>query len=242
MKEIQLTRINKFLSEAGYCSRRAADKLIDQGRVTINGKVPEMGTKISSSDEVRVDGKLINEPKENPVYLAFNKPIGIVCTTDTKVEKDNIIDYINYPSRIFPIGRLDKPSEGLIFLTNDGDIVNKILRARNNHEKEYLVTVDKQITQDFLKKMGSGVPILNTITRNCKVTPISKNTFNITLTQGLNRQIRRMCEHLGYEVTKLKRVRIMNISLDIPVGQWRDITKKELEELISLTEESSKTS
>jgi len=242
MGDIQLTRINKFLSEAGYCSRRAADKLIDQGRVTINGVVPEMGTKIASTDEVRVDGKLISESTEKPVYLAFNKPIGIVCTTDTRVEKDNIVDYINYPTRIFPIGRLDKPSEGLIFLTNDGDIVNKILRARNNHEKEYLVTVDKQITQEFLKKMGSGIPILDTITRNCKVEPISKFTFKITLTQGLNRQIRRMCEYLEYEVTKLKRVRIMNISLDIPVGQWRDITPEELKELIVLTDESSKTS
>jgi len=241
MGEIQLTRINKFLSEAGYCSRRAADKLIDQGRVTINGVVPEMGTKITPTDEVRVDGKLISESKEKPVYLAFNKPIGIVCTTDTKVEKDNIVDYINYPTRIFPIGRLDKPSEGLIFLTNDGDIVNKILRARNNHEKEYLVTVDKQITQDFLKKMSSGIPILDTVTRNCKVEPVSKFTFKITLTQGLNRQIRRMCEYLEYEVTKLKRVRIMNIALDVPVGQWRDITPEELKKLISLTEESSKT-
>lgn len=241
MGEIQLTRINKFLSEAGYCSRRAADKLIDQGRVTINGIVPEMGTKIAPTDEVRVDGKLISESKEKPVYLAFNKPVGIVCTTDTKVEKDNIVDYINYPSRIFPIGRLDKPSEGLIFLTNDGDIVNKILRARNNHEKEYLVTVDKQITQDFLKKMGSGIPILDTVTRNCKVEPVSKLTFKITLTQGLNRQIRRMCEYLEYEVTKLKRVRIMNIPLDVLVGQWRDITPEELKELISLTDDSSKT-
>jgi len=241
MGETQLTRINKFLSEAGYCSRRAADKLIDQGRVTINGVVPEMGTKIAPGDNVHVDGKLISAPTEKPVYLAFNKPIGIVCTTDTKVEKDNIIDYINYPTRIFPIGRLDKPSEGLIFLTNDGDIVNKILRARNNHEKEYIVTVDKQITQSFLKKMGSGIPILDTVTRNCKVEPISKFTFKITLTQGLNRQIRRMCEYLDYEVTKLKRVRIMNISLDVPVGQWRDITPDELKELILLTEDSSKT-
>jgi len=241
MGDIQLTRINKFLSEAGYCSRRAADKLIDQGRVTINGVVPEMGTKIAPTDEVRVDGKLISESKEKPVYLAFNKPVGIVCTTDTRVEKDNIIDYINYPTRIFPIGRLDKPSEGLILLTNDGDIVNKILRARNNHEKEYIVTVDKQITKEFLKKMGSGIPILDTVTRDCKVEPISKFTFKITLTQGLNRQIRRMCEYLEYEVTKLNRVRIMNISLDIPVGQWRDLTKKELDEIDRLVSESEKT-
>ncbi len=241
MNDIKLTRINKFLSEAGYCSRRAADKLINEGRVTINGKIPEMGTKIAPSDEVRVDGEIIGDAKEKPVYIAFNKPIGIVCTTDTKVEKDNIIDYINYPSRIFPIGRLDKPSEGLIFLTNDGDIVNKILRAKNNHEKEYIVTVNKPITKDFIVKMSNGIPILDTITRNCKVSLINKYTFNITLTQGLNRQIRRMCEYLEYEVTKLKRVRIMNIPLDVPVGKWRNITAKELKELNQLTEKSSKT-
>ena len=241
MEEIKLTRINKFLSEAGYCSRRAADKLIDQGRVTINGVVPEMGTKIAPNDEVKVDGKLISESKEKPVYLAFNKPIGIVCTTDTKVEKDNIIDYINYPTRIFPIGRLDKPSEGLIFLTNDGDIVNKILRARNNHEKEYLVTVDKPITKEFIHKMSNGIPILDTVTRNCQVEHVSKFIFKIILTQGLNRQIRRMCEYLEYEVIKLKRVRIMNISLDMPVGKWRDLTKEELKEINNLVSDSSKT-
>jgi 23S rRNA pseudouridine2604 synthase len=241
MEEIKLTRINKFLSEAGYCSRRAADKLIEQGRVTINDIVPEMGTKIAPSDTVKVDGKLISESKEKPVYLAFNKPIGIVCTTDNKVEKDNIIDYINYPTRIFPIGRLDKPSEGLIFLTNDGDIVNKILRARNNHEKEYLVTVDKLITKEFVQKMSNGIPILDTITRNCEVEQVSKFTFKITLTQGLNRQIRRMCEYLEYDVVRLKRVRIMNISLDIPVGKWRDLTAKELEEINILVSDSSKT-
>lgn len=241
MEDIKLTRINKFLSEAGYCSRRAADKLIDQGRVTINGVVPEMGTKIAPDDEVRVDGKLISESQEKPVYIAFNKPIGIVCTTDTKVEKDNIIDYINYPTRIFPIGRLDKPSEGLIFLTNDGDIVNKILRARNNHEKEYLVTVNKPITKEFIQKMSNGVPILDTITRNCQVEQVSKFIFKIILTQGLNRQIRRMCEYLDYEVTKLKRVRIMNISLDVSVGKWRDLTKEELKEINLLVSDSSKT-
>ncbi|MFD0964937.1 23S rRNA pseudouridine(2604) synthase RluF [Pseudofulvibacter geojedonensis] len=237
----QLKRINKYLSEIGYCSRRAADKLIDEGRVTINGSIPEMGTKIAPEDIVKVDGKLVNNNNEKPVYIAFNKPIGIVCTTDTRVEKDNIIDYINYPTRIFPIGRLDKPSEGLIFLTNDGDIVNKILRARNNHEKEYLVTVDKPITKVFIQKMSNGVPILDTITRECEVEQVSKFIFRIVLTQGLNRQIRRMCEYLGYEVTKLKRVRIMNISLDVPVGKWRDITPKELKELNRLTEDSSKT-
>lgn len=241
MKETQSTRINKYLSEVGYCSRRAADKLIEEGRVTINGAVPEMGTKIVPGDEVRVDGKLISEPKEKPVYIAFNKPIGIVCTTDTKVEKDNIIDYINYPKRIFPIGRLDKPSEGLIFLTNDGDIVNKILRARNNHEKEYLVTVDKPITESFIEKMSSGVPILDTVTRECFVEQISKFKFRIILTQGLNRQIRRMCEYLDYDVVKLKRLRIMNVSLDVPVGQWRYLTEKEMKEINRLISSSSKT-
>ena len=241
MQEPKQTRINKYLSEVGYCSRRAADKLIDQGRVTINGKVPEMGTKIVQGDEVRVDGELISEPKEKPVYLAFNKPIGIVCTTDTRVEKDNIIDFINYPKRIFPIGRLDKPSEGLIFLTNDGDIVNKILRARNNHEKEYLVTVDRAITADFVRKMENGVPILDTITRKCKVEQIGKYEFKIILTQGLNRQIRRMCEYLGYNVQRLKRVCIMNVKLDIPVGKWRDLTHAELDEIHRLVSESAKT-
>lgn len=234
-------RINKYLSEVGYCSRRAADKLIDQGRVTINGEVPQMGTKILSTDDVRVDGKLISEPQEDFVYLAFNKPIGIVCTTDTRVEKDNIIDYINYPKRIFPIGRLDKPSEGLIFLTNDGDIVNKILRARNRHEKEYIVTVDKPVTDDFVHQMSNGIPILDTVTRKCKVEQLSKYEFKIILTQGLNRQIRRMTEYLGYNVTKLKRIRIMNINLDIPVGQWRYFTKQELAALHKLVSSSTKT-
>lgn len=241
MDKPQLTRINKYLSEVGYCSRRAADKLIDQGRVTINGIVPEMGTKVAPSDEVRVDGKLISESKEKPVYIAFNKPIGIVCTTDTGVEKDNIIDYINYPKRIFPIGRLDKPSEGLIFLTDDGDIVNKILRARNNHEKEYLVTVNKSITNNFIQKMGDGIPILDTVTRKCLVEQEGKFKFKITLTQGLNRQIRRMCEYLDYNVIALKRVRIMNVLLDIPVGEWRDLTDAELTEINRLVSASSKT-
>ncbi|MFD1096773.1 23S rRNA pseudouridine(2604) synthase RluF [Salegentibacter chungangensis] len=243
MSEPKLTRINKFLSEAGYCSRREADKLIDQGRVTINGEVPEMGTKIAPGDEVRVDGKEISgkERKEPNVYLAFNKPVGIVCTTDTRVEKNNIIDYINYPKRIFPIGRLDKPSEGLIFLTNDGDIVNKILRARNNHEKEYIVSVNRPITPDFIKRMGNGVPILNTVTRKCEIEQLGKFEFRIVLTQGLNRQIRRMCEYLGYEVTALKRIRIMNVQLDMPVGQWRDLTEEELKTINKLVDESSKT-
>jgi len=241
MNKNTLTRINKYLSEVGYCSRRAADKLINEGRVTINGVVPEMGTKISSADEVRVDGELISEAKAKPVYLAFNKPVGIVCTTDTGVEKDNIIDYINYPKRIFPIGRLDKPSEGLIFLTNDGDIVNKILRARNNHEKEYLVTVNKPITNNFIQKMRNGVPVLDTITRKCKVEQISKNKFKIILTQGLNRQIRRMCEFLDYRVVKLKRTRIMNVELDTPVGKWRNLTDRELKEINRLVSLSAKT-
>ncbi len=234
------TRINKYLSEVGYCSRRAADKLIELGRVTINGQVPEMGTKITDGDEVRVDGKRIAEPQEKPVYLAFNKPIGIVCTTDTRVEKDNIIDFINYPTRIFPIGRLDKLSEGLILLTDDGDIVNKILRARNDHDKEYLVTVDRPITEDFLQKMRNGVPILDTLTKKCEVTQIGNCEFKIILTQGLNRQIRRMCERLDYRVKHLKRIRIMNVKLDIPVGTWRDLTQAELLEIHRLTANSDK--
>jgi 23S rRNA pseudouridine2604 synthase len=238
MKE---TRINKYLSEVGYCSRRAADKLIDQGRVTINGKVPEMGTKISESDEVKVDGTLISESNEKPVYIAFNKPIGIICTTDTKRERNNIIDYINYPTRIFPVGRLDRPSEGLIFLTNDGDIVNKILRARNNHEKEYIVTVNKPITADFIERMGNGIPVLDTYTKKCVVEQIDEKSFKIILTQGLNRQIRRMCEYLEYRVTKLKRTRIMNIPLDVSVGQWRDLTAEELKEIDRLVSDSEKT-
>ncbi|MGC1515209.1 MAG: 23S rRNA pseudouridine(2604) synthase RluF [Maribacter sp.] len=240
-QENQKTRINKFLSEAGYCSRRAADKLIEQGRVTINGEVPEMGTKISEGDIVKVDGKQIKDANKKAVYLAFNKPVGIVCTTDTGVEKDNIIDFINYPTRIFPIGRLDKPSEGLIFLTDDGDIVNKILRARNNHEKEYLVTVDKPITTKFLNSMRKGIPILDTVTRECEVYDVSTNQFRIILTQGLNRQIRRMCEYLDYRVLKLRRIRIMNVHLDIPVGEWRNLTQEELSEINRLVSTSSKT-
>jgi len=241
MEEIQATRINKYLSEVGYCSRRAADKLIEEGRVTLNGVIPEMGTKILPTDEVRVDGKLISTPPSKPVYIAFNKPIGIVCTTDTTVEKDNIIDYINYPKRIFPIGRLDKASEGLIFLTNDGDIVNKILRARNNHEKEYLVTVDHEITKEFIHRMANGIPILETVTRECYVEQISKYTFKIILTQGLNRQIRRMCEYLDYTVLKLKRIRIMTIKLDLPVGHWRELKEEEMEAIHQLIATSSKT-
>lgn len=239
--EKELTRINKYLSEAGYCSRRAADKLILQKRITVNGELPEMGTKVSNQDEIRVDGKLISEPEEDFVYLAFNKPIGIVCTTDTRVEKDNIIDYINYPKRIFPIGRLDKPSEGLIFLTNDGDIVNKILRAKNGHEKEYIVGVNRPLTDDFLNRMRNGIPILDTLTKKCEVEKIDTHTFKIILTQGLNRQIRRMCEYLDYRVTSLQRIRIMNVKLDVPVGEWRYLTAQELDVINSLSAGSEKT-
>ena len=242
MSDTNLTRINKFLSEIGYCSRRAADKLIEQGRVKINGEVPEMGTKISAEDEISVNGKVVHRAKKKKmVYIAFNKPVGIVCTTDQMREKNNIIDYINYPTRIFPIGRLDKPSEGLIFLTNDGDIVNKILRARNNHEKEYEVTVSKPITKEFIEAMGNGVPILDTVTRKCFVKQTDKKKFKIILTQGLNRQIRRMCEYLEYDIRKLKRVRIMNINLDIPIGEYRDFTPKELNQINQSVEHSIKT-
>jgi 23S rRNA pseudouridine2604 synthase len=241
MEEPKSTRINKYLSEIGYCSRRAADKLIVESRVTINGLVPEMGTKIFPDDVIRVDGKIISNPEERHIYIAFNKPVGIVCTTDIKAEKNNIIDYIKYPKRIFPIGRLDKASEGLILLTSDGDIVNKILRARNNHEKEYLVTVNKEINADFLKKMSNGIPILDTITRKCEVVQLDRNRFKIILTQGLNRQIRRMCEYLDYKVVKLKRVRIMNIRLDTPMGKWRYLTDDELIEITDLISDSAKT-
>lgn len=241
MSETVYTRINKYLSEVGYCSRRAADKLIEEGRVKVNGVVPEMGTKVCDADQIEVDGTSIRKEGTTPVYLAFHKPRGIVCTTDTRREKNNIIDYINYPERIFPVGRLDKPSEGLIFLTNDGDIVNKILRARNNHEKEYIVTVNLPISRSFITSMSVGVPILDTVTRPCEVEQIDTFRFRIILTQGLNRQIRRMCEYLGYEVTRLKRVRIMNVQLDIPVGKWRNLTVDELSELNRLIADSSKT-
>tara|TARA_Y100000385_G_scaffold10626_1_gene11137 strand:- start:597 stop:1328 length:732 start_codon:yes stop_codon:yes gene_type:complete len=241
MNKIPGTRINKFLSEAGFCSRREADKLIDKNRVKINGKVPLIGTKVMAGDRVSVDNEEIAFKKQQFVYIAFNKPKGIVCTTDVKREKNNIIDYINYPNRIFPIGRLDKPSQGLIFLTSDGDIVNKILRASNDHEKEYLVTVDKSITKEFVQKMGSGLPILGTITKKCEVEKIAIKKFKIVLTQGLNRQIRRMCEYLNYEVKQLKRVRIMNINLDIREGEWRYFTLKELKEMHRILKKSSKT-
>ncbi|WP_051200051.1 23S rRNA pseudouridine(2604) synthase RluF [Flavobacterium subsaxonicum] len=238
--EEELKRLNKFISETGYCSRREADRLIEEGRVTLNGVVPEMGTKVTPSDEVRIDGKLITEKKGRHTYLAFNKPVGIECTTNLEVH-NNIVDYINYPKRIFPIGRLDKASEGLIFMTDDGDIVNKILRARNNHEKEYIVTVNRPITDRFIQRMGSGVPILDTVTRKCHVEQVSKYIFKIILTQGLNRQIRRMCEYLSYDVTALKRTRIINISLDVPVGRYRELSPAEIDELNTLIEPSSKT-
>lgn len=239
--ESAVTRLNKFLSEAGYCSRRAADKLIEEGRVTVNGKHPEMGTKVSSTDEVSVDGKVVSIKKKSRVYIAFNKPVGVVCTTDTRVEKNNIIDFINYPSRIFPIGRLDKDSEGLILLTDDGDIVNKILRSSNNHEKEYIVRVDKPISQTFVKRMSEGVPILDTMTKPCRVQKLSRDSFKIVLTQGLNRQIRRMCSYLDYEVESLKRVRIMNINLMSDVGEYRSLTKEELNTLNKALKSSKKT-
>ena len=235
-------RINKFLSEVGYCSRRAADRLIEEGKVTINGEIPEMGAKIEESDQVEVEGQKIEKStKHKNKYLAFNKPVGIVCTTDTKVESNNIIDFIDYPTRIFPIGRLDKRSEGLIFLTNDGDIVNKILRARNNHEKEYIVSVNRPINKFFIQSMSNGIEILDTVTKNCFVEQLGPKKFKIILTQGLNRQIRRMCEALGYKVQSLKRVRIMNIKLDLPLGKYRELTTKELIELNRSLEKSSKT-
>ena len=241
MGDNNLVRINKYFSEIGYCSRREADKLIEQKRVTINGVVAEMGSKVSPADEIRLNGKLIAGKENKHVYITFNKPRGIVCTTDTRRERNNIIDYINHPERIFPIGRLDKDSQGLILLTSDGDIVNKILRAGNNHEKEYFVTVKQPITKSFIYKMSNGVPILGTVTKKCFVEQIDKFTFRIILTQGLNRQIRRMCEYLGNEVLQLERYRIMNIHLDIPVGKWRNLTKKELNEIFKLVSESSKT-
>ena len=237
------TRINKYLSEVGYCSRRAADRIIEEGKVTINGKISDLGAKVEGGDQVEVEGQRIEKStNQKKIYLAFNKPIGIVCTTDRRVEPDNIIDFIQYPARIFPIGRLDKNSEGLIFLTNDGDIVNKILRAKNNHEKEYIVRVNRQINRDFIQSMSNGVRILETITKNCYVKQLGSKKFKIILTQGLNRQIRRMCESLGYKVQSLKRIRIMNINLDVQTGKYRKLTKGELLELNGLLESSSKTS
>ena len=225
-------RINKFISEAGKASRRGADKLINAKRVYINGKVAKIGDQVQPGDDVRVNGEQLYIAP-NYVYIALNKPVGITCTSE-KAVKGNIIDLVNHPLKINHIGRLDKDSEGLILLTNDGDIVNKILRAENNHEKEYIVSVDKPITPEFLEKMAAGVKILGTKTLPCKVTQLSKYEFQIILTQGLNRQIRRMCEALGYEVYALKRIRIMNIELNnLPIGQWRDLTRKEKNRLFA---------
>lgn len=233
-------RINKYLSEAGVCSRREADRLLEAGKVTVDGTIAQMGTKVNGNQKIYVDGKLIKH-EESMVLLAFNKPVGIVCTAEKK-EKNNIVDFIHYPQRIYPIGRLDKDSQGLILMTNNGDVVNKMMRSGNMHEKEYIVEVDKPITEGFLKGMTEGVPILDTITRKCKIEKLSKYKFRIVLTQGLNRQIRRMCEYFGYKVTKLERIRIMNITLgNLKQGTYRNITLKELKKLEELIKDSSNT-
>jgi len=225
-------RINKYLSEVGHCSRRAADKLLEEGRITLNGAVPELGTRVQPEDEVAVDGEVVAGNDQERIVIAYHKPVGIVCTTDQRREKDNIIDAINFPTRIYPVGRLDKMSEGLIFLTNDGDIVNDILRARYGHEKEYHVTVNQPITDDFLEKMSAGVAILDTVTLPCEVEQTERQSFKIVLKQGLNRQIRRMCEALGYRVRRLKRTRIIHVELgDLPVGQYRSLDDQELSRL-----------
>lgn len=232
-------RLNKYISDSGFCSRREADTYISMGKVKVDGRIAGIGSKINSRSEVLVNNHLI-ESVDNTVYIALNKPVGITSTTEHGVA-DNIVDFVNYPERIFPIGRLDKESEGLILLTNDGDIVNKILRAGNNHEKEYLVRVNKKISEDFIKKMSNGVPILDTVTKKCKVIKIDDHTFKITLVQGLNRQIRRMCEYFGYDVTALKRERIMNINLGkLPIGKWRFLTEKEIEEVKKMISNSHK--
>lgn len=234
------TNLNKFISSTGICSRREAEKFILDGKVTINGKPTQLGNRVFDGDIVKVNGQLL-KTKPKTFYIAYNKPIGIVSTTDSK-ERDNIVNAIGHPERLFPIGRLDKPSQGLIFLTNDGDIVNKILRAGNNHEKEYIVSVDKIITPDFLKRMSNGIPILGTVTKKCLVEQVNKNTFKIILTQGLNRQIRRMCEYLNYEVTKLKRTRIMNVHLGkLAEGAWRELGDDEMNLINDMISESSKT-
>ena len=234
------TRLNKYISESGICSRRDADRFIEQGNVFINGKRASVGDQVVAGDTVRVNGQII-EPQDADdfVFIVLNKPVGIVSTTESS-EKNNIVDFVSHGVRIFPIGRLDKDSQGLIFLTNNGDLVNKVLRAGNNHEKEYLVTVNKPITDDFIAGLAGGVPILGTMTKKCPVTKVAPNVFNITLVQGLNRQIRRMCEYFGYEVMKLERTRIMNVSLKgLPVGEWRDLTQKELSVLLKSVEDSS---
>ncbi len=225
-------RINKYFTQVGYCSRRAADKLIDAGEVKINGEVPEKGTKVMPGDVVTVRGEVVSPDTEKEhVYLAVHKPVGIVCTTDQRREKDNIVDFVNYPTRVFPVGRLDKMSEGLILMTDDGEIVNHILRERHGHEKEYIVTVNRPFDDAFLCSMSRGVHILDTTTRPCKVEPLSPTVFKIILVQGLNRQIRRMCEALGHRVVRLKRVRIMQLELDIPPGKWRHLTEAEVKRL-----------
>jgi 23S rRNA pseudouridine2604 synthase len=236
------TSLNKYISESGYCSRREADKYIEQGRVTINGKEARLGNRVGDGDLVQVDGERIKKKKaSSAIYLALNKPKGVTCTTDQK-DKTNIIDFVNFKSRIFPIGRLDKRSEGLIFLTNDGDIVNKILRAGNQHEKEYTVSVDKPVTVDFINKMRNGVRIQGVVTQKCFVKQEGSERFKIILTQGLNRQIRRMCEALGYNVISLKRVRIMNMTLSgLPPGKWRYFTPSEIETISAMLVNSSKT-
>jgi len=234
------TRLNKYISESGMCSRRAADRYIEQGNVFINGRKAKVGDQVYFGDIVTVNGQTI-EPKEveNSILLAFNKPVGVTSTTEAGV-KSNIVDYVNHSDRVFPIGRLDKDSQGLIFMTNNGDLVNKILRAGNNHEKEYLVTVNKPLTDQFITNMAKGVPVLGVMTKKCKVTKESPFIFKITLIQGLNRQIRRMCEHFGFEVTKLERTRIMNISLKgLPVGEWRELTPEEQAEINQMVAKSS---
>jgi 23S rRNA pseudouridine2604 synthase len=234
------TNLNKYISSSGICSRREAEKFISEGRVTINGKPTQLGNRVAKRDVVKLDGRLV-VPQNTTLYIALNKPVGIVSTTDER-EPNNIIQHINYPDRLFPIGRLDKPSEGLIFLTNDGDIVNKILRAGNNHEKEYYVSVNKTVTEDFVQKMGNGIPILGAVTKKCFVEKVSDKVFKIILTQGLNRQIRRMCEYLEYEVTKLKRTRIMNVELGyLQTGDWRELTDEEMNEINKMISTSSKT-
>ncbi|MGP4845980.1 23S rRNA pseudouridine(2604) synthase RluF [Marinobacter sp. 1Y8] len=245
LSEMDEKRLNKFISESGFCSRREADALIAENRVSINGKVPELGTKVGPGDAVYVDGKRIKASaanKSDRIYIVYNKPVGITCTTEHQV-KGNIVDAIGHKERIFPIGRLDKPSEGLIFLTSDGDIVNKILRAENAHDKEYVVTVDKPLTEKFASQMAAGVPILGTVTKPCEVTIVSRFVFKIILTQGLNRQIRRMCEYFGYDVTRLRRTRIMMVSLgNLKAGQWRNLTDTEVNALDRAVADSRKTS
>jgi 23S rRNA pseudouridine2604 synthase len=235
---MESTSLNKYISETGICSRREADKFIEGGRVTLNGVIAVKGNRVAEGDVVLLNGKpLRSNPKR--IYIAFHKPRGLTCTTDLR-DKSNVVSYINHTQRIFPIGRLDKDSEGLIFLTNDGDIVNKILRSRNGHEKEYIVVVDKPLAPDFVRRMSNGIPILGTTTKQCAVEKKGQTTFRIILTQGLNRQIRRMCEYMGYEVKKLKRIRIMSMKMDdLAVGKWRYFTETEMKEIEELLEEST---